>query len=299
MNSTIVRRVTLSAVLVTALAAMAACGSGGSDEGGKATGRSTAHTDPLTELRSAEKTTAEAESAKVRSTTALGSVMSMTADGTLGWRDGITGTLTITYTGGTVADAMRKLGSTTMETRYLPDAYYARMGDAFARQAGGRHWVKYGYDALADLAGASGAHLKDQTRNATPNQSVKLLLASGDVRKVGAEKVSGENAARYSGTVDVADLATRNSGLTASGLADLKKQLDQAGVTTETIDIWVDDQGLLLKKVDRGTTANGTMTSTAYYSDYGARLSVQKPPASDTQDFTSLMHTQGATGLSG
>ncbi|MFJ5839990.1 hypothetical protein ACIQGO_25090 [Streptomyces shenzhenensis] len=307
MKNTTLRRMTRSAAVATMLVAVAACGSPGSSGGSsggssrgssggdEAVGKSATRVSSLAALRSAEQSTDRAESAEVRSTTTMGSVLSMTADGSLGWGDGLTGTLTIGYTGGTVADAMRRLGVTSMQTRYLPDAYYARMSDAFAELAGGKHWIRYAYADLADLGADSGAYLRDQMRSSTPNQSVKLLLASGDVRKVGEEKVSGQHTTHYSGTVEVADLATRNSHLGASLLAELKKQLDQAGITTETVDIWVNDQDLLVKKIERGDTANGTMTSTAYYSDYGVRVSVQEPPAADTQDFRALVGRQGGS----
>ncbi|MER6527673.1 hypothetical protein [Streptomyces sp. NPDC001508] len=300
MKSTSVRRMTLSTAVVTALAAVAACGSpgpsGDGSAGGKAAKEGATRVSPVAALRSAEKSTAGAESAKVRSTTTVGSVMSMTADGSLDWGDGITGTLTLTYTGGTAADTMRRLGSASMQARYLSDAYYAGVSDTFAEKAGGKHWIRYAYDDLAGLGGSSGVYLKDQMRTSTPDQSVKLLLASGDVRKVGEEKVSGRNTTHYAGTVEVADLVTRGSHLDASRLADLKKQLDQAGITTETVDIWVDDQNLLVKKMEKGDTANGTMTSTAYYSDYGVRVSVQEPPAADTEDFKALIAQQGGSG---
>lgn len=145
----------------------------------------------VTALRSAERSTAGAGSARVESTTAMGSLMSMTADGTLAWGDDLIGTLTITYTDGAVADAMRRLGSTSMEARYLPDAYYARMGDTFAARTGGGHWLRYGHDDLEDIAGGGAAGLGDQIRGFTPQRCVKLLLASGDVRRVGEEQVRG------------------------------------------------------------------------------------------------------------
>ncbi|WP_329335847.1 hypothetical protein OG866_17815 [Streptomyces sp. NBC_00663] len=301
MKSTTVRRMALAIATTTALTGLAACSSagdsGGSDKDDRTSGsgQGTTKVSPIAALRSAEKSTDAADSARVESTTAMGSMMSMTADGALGWADGITGTVTIEYTGGTLADTMRQLGTTSMEARYLPDAYYAKMGEKFAEQADGKHWIKYDYDDLADLAGGSGAYLKDQMQNTTPNQSVKLLLASGDVKKVGEEKVRGENATHYSGTVDVADLAGKNSSLTASQLADLKKQLDQAGVTTETVDIWVNDQDLLVKKVEKGRMATGDLTQTAYYSDYGVKVSAEEPPASDTEDFKVLLEKQGGT----
>ncbi|MEU1202286.1 hypothetical protein ABZ446_39560 [Streptomyces sp. NPDC005813] len=300
MKSTTVRRVTLSIALVSALTGVAACNSsdssGGSGKDDKAVHKGTTHVSPVAALRSAEKSTDSADSAKVESTATMGTLMSMKADGVMGWADGLTGNLTITYTGGTMADTMRQTGSTSMQARYLPDAYYARMSDKFAQQAGGKHWIRYGYDDLAKLGGGSGAYLKDQMQNTTPNQSVKLLLASGDVRKVGEETVRGEQATHYSGTVDVADLAGKSSNLSAGQLADLKKQLTQAGVSTEQIDIWVNGDDLLVKKVEKGELSTGTMSSTAYYSDYGVKVTAEEPPAGDTADFKDLMQQQGATG---
>ncbi|MGQ4387785.1 hypothetical protein [Streptomyces sp. SAS_270] len=308
MKSTTVRRVGLAVAAVTALSGVAACNSsdsagsssssgssGSSGKDDKAGHKGTTHLSPIAALRSAEKSTDKADSAKVESTTTMGTLMSMKADGALGWADGLTGNLTITYTGGQMAETMRQTGSTSMQARYLPDAYYAKMGEKFAQQAGGKHWIRYGYDDLAKLAGGSGAYLKDQMQNTTPNQSVKLLLASGDVKKVGDEQVRGESTTHYSGKVNVADLATKNSNLTESQLADLKKQLTQAGVTTETVDIWVNGDDLLVKKVEKGELASGTMSSTAYYSDYGVKVSAEEPPAGDTADFKELMKSQGAT----
>ncbi|MFE9685641.1 hypothetical protein [Streptomyces sp. NPDC006285] len=299
MMSSIVRRVTVSIAAAAALTGVAACGGsdsdGGSGDSGKGADGAKTRANPVAALLSVEKSTDKADSAKVESTTTMGTMMSMKADGALGWADGLTGNLTITYTGGTMADQMRQLGTTSMEARYLPDAYYAKMGDKFAEQSGGKHWIKYGYEDLARLGGGSGAYMKDQMQNTTPNQSVKLLLASGDVRKVGEEKVRGEDTTHYSGTVDVADLAAdQSSNLSAKQLADLKRQLEQAGVTTETIDIWVNDENLLVKKAEKGELATGSMSSTAYYSDYGVEVFAEEPAASDTADFTDLMQTQPA-----
>ncbi|KUN85317.1 hypothetical protein AQJ66_14280 [Streptomyces bungoensis] len=296
MKSTTARQVALSVALVAALTGVAACGSQKAD---KAVGKSVTHLTPLAALRSAEKSTDKAESAKVRSSTTLGDTMSMTANGALTWGDGLKGNLTITYTGGKLAEAMRKAGTASMQARYLPDAYYAKMSEQFAQQSGGKHWIRYAYDDLAKLGGGSGAYMKDQMQNTTPNQSVKLLLASGDVKKAGEETVSGVHTTHYSGTVDVADLAGKNGNLSAGQLADLKKQLSQAGVTTETVDIWINDQSLLVKKVEKAQMATGAMTSTAYYSDYGVQVTAVAPPASDTKDFKDLMKSSGAGSSSG
>jgi hypothetical protein len=283
MQGTTVRRVGL-VLVATALTGVAACTSQDSSDRPGRNDRAGRDRSPAA-LRSAERATEQAESARVESTTTMGSLMSMTAAGTLGWSDGITGTLTITYTGGTMADTMRRLGSTSMEARYLPDAYYARMGEKFADQAGGKHWIRYAYEDLEVLTGGSGGRLGDQMRSTTPNQSVKLLLSSGDVRKVGEESVRGRTATHWFGTVAAADVAD----------AGLRKQLTEAGVTTETVDIWVDQRNLLVKKVEKARMATGLMTQTAHYTDYGVAVRAERPPQSDTGDFEDLMRKQSGT----
>jgi hypothetical protein len=277
MQGTTVRRTGLGLAVATALTGLAACTSPASSDGpgedDPARGRS------LAALRSAERATERAGSARVESTTAMGSLMSMRADGVLGWEGGMTGTLTITYTGGTVADTMRRLGSASIQARYLPDAYYARMSEKFAEKTGGKRWIRYAYEDLEALTGGSGAHFGDQMRSTTPNQSVKLLLASGDVRKVGRETVRGRSATHWSGTVTAADVTD----------AGLRKQLAEAGVTSETLDVWVDERDLLVKKVEKARTATGVTTQTAYYADYGVPVRAQRPPLADTGDFEDLL----------
>ncbi|MFH0516592.1 hypothetical protein ACHBTE_05385 [Streptomyces sp. M41] len=223
-------------------------------------------------LRTVERSTDRAESAHVTSTTTMGSTLSMKSDGALAWSDGLTGTLRITYTGGTTAEAMRRLGTTSMEARYLPDAYYARMGDAFAEKADGKHWIKYVYADLKHFAGSSGADLAEQMRGSAPHTAVKLLLTSTDVRKVGEEAVRGTRTTHYSGTVQ------------------------GEGAATHTVQIWVDDRNLLVKKVEKGRTATGSLTQTAYYSDYGVRATAEEPPAADTADFKELLKIREGLG---
>ncbi|MEU3841657.1 hypothetical protein AB0E88_16690 [Streptomyces sp. NPDC028635] len=271
----------IAAVLVAAvLSSLAACGGGG---GRPRPTASPGHPDARTTaaLRAVEQATTRAGSARISSTTVMAGLLSTRSEGTLEWAGGSTGTLTITYTGGSLAEPLRALGSTTMEARLLPDAYYARVGAEFARRIGGRHWIRYDYDDLAGLPGDSGSYLRDQLRNTAPVPPVKLLLSSGDARAVGEETVAGRRARHYTGTVDVASLTD----------ASLKKQLTDAGVRSEHIDLWVDDHHLIVRKTEQATLESGPMTQTATYGDYGVHVAVQRPPAADTEDFAQLMGT--------
>ncbi|MFA3873705.1 hypothetical protein ABS735_08455 [Streptomyces sp. MMCC 100] len=279
MTGTTARRTVVSVAVSAALACVTACTSGepsasppptSTPPGSAApSSRPPALTGPSADaLRSVERATGRAGSARVESTTVMGRELSLEAAGALGWRDdGLTGTLTITYTGGTTAETMRRLGTTAMEARYLPDAYYAKMGDEFADRVGGRHWIKYVYEDLEELGGGAGAGFADQMRNTTPNQAVKLLLTAEDVRQVGEETTRGRRTTHWSGRV--------------------------GGESAQSVDIWVDDRDLLVKKVERGRTKTGELTQTAYYSDYGVTVSARRPPAADTADFKELLASQG------
>ncbi|MGW2225429.1 hypothetical protein [Streptomyces formicae] len=296
MNSTTMRRAGLSIAVAAALTGLAACGSGDSKGSDKAEGGAKEggiKVSPIAALKSVETSTDKADTAKVDGTTTMGTQSTMDMKGVMGWSDGITGDVTVSFTGGTQAQQMEQLGQSKINYRYLKNGFYANMGPKFAAQAGGgKHWVEYDYDTLAQMSGAAGEVFKDQMQNATPNQSVKMLLASGDVKRVGEETVRGTKATHYSGTVDVTDLTKKSANLDDAKTAELKKQFEQAGMSTEQIDIWVDGDDLLVKKIEKADTKNGPFRQTAYYTDYGTPLSVEKPASSDTVSFKDLMNKQ-------
>ncbi|MEV5613472.1 hypothetical protein [Streptomyces sp. NPDC052225] len=136
-------------------------------------------------LRAAHRHVAAADSARVDATTDTGRGLTSRSTGTLAWSDGVEGTLTVRVTGGELAATTRKLGGDPSQTRFLPDAYYTRMTDAFASLQGGRHWIRYPYDAHSDL---------------TPADSLKALGAAKDLRRVGRETVRGVLTTHYRGT---------------------------------------------------------------------------------------------------
>ncbi|PVC98869.1 hypothetical protein [Streptomyces sp. CS014] len=296
MRTSTARRMGTALAAAAALTSMAAC-SGSDSAGGSGKGKAdaVAKASPVAALKQVQQKTGGAQSAKVEGTTEMGSTMSMKQSGAIGWADGLSGALTITYTGGTMGEALKKAGGDgSVEARYFKDEYYANAGAGMAANTGGKNWIRYSYKDLAELGGASGDVMQDQIQNSTPEEGVKALLASGDVKKVGQEDVRGVSATHYSGTVDVAELTAKNSSLDAEQLAAFKEQLALAGVTTQTVDIWVDENDLLVKKTERAEMKTGTLNSTLFYSDYGTEVPSEKPEASDTVDFKELLK-QGAT----
>ncbi|MFF6907952.1 hypothetical protein ACFY9Q_18665 [Streptomyces sp. NPDC012389] len=290
-TSTLRRRMGTGAVAAALLSVAACTGGGGSSSGtAEKPAGDTVETASVAALQQIRKKTGTARSARIEGTTEMGETVSMKQTGTIGWADGLSGSLTLTYTGGTMAKALEQGGGDgSVRARYFKDEFYANMGDAFAATVGGKHWIRYAYKDLAELGGPAGDVLKEQVQNSTPEQGVKALLAAGDLKKAGQEDVRGVLATRYSGTVDVAELTGRNSALDAEQLAALKEQLSAAGVTTQTVDIWVGEDDLLVKKTERGQSAAGAFNSTVFYSDYGTDVSVEKPPAADTADFKEIL----------
>jgi hypothetical protein len=301
MHRTNVRRALVAmAATATVLGGVAACNSGGgSSSEGKPTGASTAHQDnpgqsaaqvSLAALQRVETRTEKAESAKVTGSMELGQT-SMTMDGALDWSHHLTGNLKMQQKNG----ALQQLGGNgRMLARYTPDSMYVNLGPAFAKKAGGKHWIKYDYDDLAAYAGASGDVMRDQLQNNNPTQSVRMLLASGDVKKVGNETIGSDRTTHYAGNVDVADFTEKSSkSLSKKDLDEFKKQLQQSGASTEHIDIWVNGDDLLVKKIETAHTQQGDLKATAYYTDYGTPVDVKVPPSSDTSNFKDLLNQDG------
>ncbi|MFF4182401.1 hypothetical protein ACFYZ9_04360 [Streptomyces sp. NPDC001691] len=237
-------------------------------------------------LQASWKKTATAHSARVELSMASGAE-EVAGTGRLAWDSATTAEVTLKFTRGVTAQRMGKLGIDGIQARYLPDGFAVNMGPQFAAHMGGKHWIWYGYAALAKQS-PYGAFKSDQMQTSTPEKTVQTLLASPDVHRVGDETVRGVAATHYSGTVDIAKWAAGTTHLDRKTLDGLKAQLEKSGVTTESIDLWVGKDGLPVKKTERTRTAQGEKTGTAYFLDYGLPVDVKAPAASDTVDFASL-----------
>ncbi|MFC4492591.1 hypothetical protein ACFPA8_00375 [Streptomyces ovatisporus] len=288
-------RIAAAAASVALLAGLTACGGGSDSAGGGGSDKDNLSPAQavLAELKQASKNTDEQDSAKVESeqtqSTPQGE-MSTKSEGALDWSGGgTTAEMTVTQQG----SAAQKLPTSgkPMPARYTEDAMYLNMGDEFASTAGkGKHWLQYDYDKLAEQAGPSGALIKDQMQNNNPARSVELLLASGKVKKIGTETVKGKKTDHYRGTLKVSELARMQSKkLTEKELDQLADQLKQQGFKTETVDLWIDGDDLLVKKQETAKGANGDLDSTAYYTDYGTEVTVEAPAASDTMSFEDVL----------
>jgi hypothetical protein len=283
-SSTQLRNVAAAVAVIAALGTVSACGGGKSSTGAHQSGapsggQQSAVGSVIGALLKVKSSTDQAKSAKVDITADQGQLGKTHQTGALDWSDGLQGDLTVTPDGDSLAKAMG-----VSEIRYTKDALYEQMNSG----SGGSHWMKITYAAL-DKQGPAGKATRMQLQSGNPNQTVEMLIASGDVKVVGKEDVRGVQATHYSGLLDAAKVAADTTpGLSQAEQQQLKQQMHDDGVTADQIDVWVNSDNLVVEKAEQIKTARGTSTTTTYYSEYGTKVTVTPPPAADTFDPGSL-----------
>jgi len=197
---------------------------------------------------------------------------------------------------------------------------------AVSSLTGGSTWLKATLPKDTSSANADSSTLAVL---ANPSQLLGLLSTiGGQVTTVGHVDLHGTPTTEYSTTVTLSELASRTGLTTSSKLgANVSRILQQLGNTSVPITVWVGNNGhvqqlsasLALSRATLGSLATdlidgvvhaslptGTSgqattatTMTVGFSHYNAPVTVTVPPASDTTDVNSIVHSvQGAiTGL--
>jgi hypothetical protein len=170
-------------------------------------------------------------------------------------------------------------------TIYMKDA-------ALAAELDGKQWAEIDLDKAGGSLGALSS-LANTGRNENPATQLSALVASKAVTKVGTETVQGQQTTHYSGTLNASQFLQNGavtSQLSAAQVAELKSQLQSAGVTSETIDVWVGSNSLpVQEKVVVHSSSTGLMEMTMNLSDWGAPVDVSAPPANEVTDITAEM----------
>jgi LppX/LprAFG-like lipoprotein len=176
------------------------------------------------------------------------------------------------------------------------DTLYMKI-PALSSELGGKPWAKISLGSMGTL-GSTLQSLVDSAKNTDPSAQLQPLLASGDVKKVGTETVDGVQATHYSGTVNVAtafDSSQAAKNLTPSQISQLKSMLSTAGVTEETIDVWVASDGLPVEETISMNTSTGAEKVDMHLSNWGQPVTIVAPPADQVTDMTSAFGSALAT----
>ncbi|MEV7017363.1 hypothetical protein [Streptomyces sp. NPDC093991] len=285
--------VCLTAVAV--VTGLAGCQDG--DDGGKAGAQAQTQTEAAEVLQAAFKKTSEAKSSKVRMTIAMPSGMegggTMEMSGVQGWDPAV---MDVTMKGSAFT-AGAPDAPEQVRMIMLDEALYMDMGAAQAAQMDGKRWMKMDFGAMADASGD--AELRKQmtssleNMNQDPARQLAVLLGSPSLKHVGPEKVDGVETQHYKGTLSVEEMLDANEALdglfTEQEREQLVANMKKTGLKGYDTEIWVDEDDYPAKMVVGMTTAQGTMKMTSHFSDYGAEVDVEAPPAGETFDFMEML----------
>jgi len=181
-----------------------------------------------------------------------------------------------------------------LETIMDGEVVYVKVPKFAADQVpGGKTWVKGDLDTLSQ-AGGSSLDL-GSFGGGDPRELLQFLEAvSDDLETVGRESQRGVDTTHYRATVDLAELLEMSAGKqAASALGGLDQMLEQSGLASIPIDVWVDDDDLL-RRLDLELSmsqpgqgeAEASMTFELY--DYGKPLFIELPAPADVADASAL-----------
>ena len=172
------------------------------------------------------------------------------------------------------------------------DAYF-RSPELSQSIGEGSPWLLIRSDAFGDLAqeGGGGGFMKvgGASSPSGPREELNLLQdASSDVRSVGREQVRGVTTTRYTGTIDFAKLLDKYRDDLSDEASDLMDQALQQNPTA-TVDVWIDDQGLIRRESATGDFSSASASQTVEFYDFGIHPQIDVPPSSQVHDVTPLL----------
>lgn len=190
---------------------------------------------------------------------------------------------------------------TVVESIVTPNVMYMNLGpDAAAKN--GKPWVELdaaemrGLDATGQVAQYQKMAEQGSDGQQDPAAQLAFLEKSGDIRKVGEEKIDGVATTHYAGTVDVKLLQANNAeslGLEAKDYRQLTDMFDKLGVDKAEIDLWIDAERLPVRQVTtievtaQGQTAE--VETTVDFVEWNVPVDVTPPPAGDTVTMKELV----------
>jgi hypothetical protein len=159
-----------------------------------------------------------------------------------------------------------------------------QLGSAFGGPA---RWVLMRSEVFGDLlqSDASGAGM-----SASPTQQLDALKdASYQVAEIGRERGNGIAVTHYRALIDIGKLTDQLKSDVSGEFGDLiEESMDQ--VTSATVDVWIDADGLLRRETSNSAMGSlGNFTMTMDFSHYGIRPDIQVPSGSEVYDVTPLM----------
>jgi hypothetical protein len=165
------------------------------------------------------------------------------------------------------------------------------------RLPGKKSWMRINLAKAAKTEGFDLSALGTNGPSQDPAQILAYLKGAGVSKKVGTEKVGGVATTHYRVTVDLKKArANSESKASKASIDQLLKTLGSD--TTIPVEVWVDaDHHVRRERVSYSATIRNVQTGldfTTEFTDFGAPVKVDTPPAGDTVDGLALLKKSGA-----
>jgi hypothetical protein len=167
---------------------------------------------------------------------------------------------------------------------------------------GGKKWLKLD---LAKFGGQAGLDLGSLMQSASqdPTQMLRFLKgASGDITKLGTETVRGQPTTRYRATIDFTKIPdTVPASERAAVRSAMRELVRLGGSRTMPVEVWIGDDGVARRvATDMTMTIEGRRMKLAQrieYYDFGSKVVIDVPRASETFDAAELGRALGGSDL--
>jgi hypothetical protein len=203
------------------------------------------------------------------------------------------GVVDLRHNRGRLTLKLSSLGNVTAEAVYEGAVVYVHQPQ-LAALAAGKQWLKLDVAQLVKQSGVDLGGL-NQLSQTDPTQTLQFLRGvSSNVVKVGTETLRGAKTTHYKVVVDLALAARKAPAALRSAITGI---MQRTGVKDQPADVWLDGQGRLRKlaysqdlaKFSKAQT--GTVSITMELYDFGARVHVAVPPASQVTDFLQFLQS--------
>ncbi|MCB5165972.1 LppX_LprAFG lipoprotein [Streptomyces bambusae] len=158
-------------------------------------------------------------------------------------------------------------------------------------------WLKFDLKAAGPESAAQLDALGDAGQSGeNPGDRAGALKASKDLKVVGEETVDGQKTTHLSGTVTLDQMKASLAGSSPEAKARKEKQikrLEQQGVTSLLMDMWIDGSDHTKQMRIRGRATQGPMDMTIKFLDYNKPVQVNAPTG-EVVDLGEAMKDKGA-----
>jgi len=159
----------------------------------------------------------------------------------------------------------------------------------FDKQLPAGSWVKMDLEKLAKKQGIDMSQLMNANQ-ADPSQTLAMLSASKDAHVMNYDRLHGVLTTHYMLKLDLKRLAKENTAMSKS----IQQVIDMTDADSFPAEAWIDDKGNVRKmkiemSMNAPTGGELKMTMTEELYDFGVKVTIQPPPASQTVDMSSLL----------